>query len=134
MSSDEKVSLPSLYSGALSALSNAFNLPPNSVEKAVCSIHSTLSFAYNLSHLKGLVISSLSTLKKVHSRIVELSLFSPNETVEDITTRDLIYLTLPFVLAEAQSRQQLDTQPERLESLTQTQVRSYSHPSVRGTS
>ncbi|TEB26606.1 serine/threonine protein phosphatase PP2A-associated protein [Coprinellus micaceus] len=103
MSSDEDVSLPSLYSGALLALSNAYNLPPSSTEK------------------EELVISSLSTLKKVHSRIVELSLFSPNETVEDVTTHDLIYLTLPFVLAEAQSRQQLDTRSERLASLAQTQ-------------
>jgi hypothetical protein len=84
--------------------------------------------------MKELVISSLSTLKKVHSRIVELSLFSPNETVEDVTTHDLIYLALPFVLAEAQSRQQLDTRSERLESLAQTQVRPYSHPLAKGTS
>lgn len=84
--------------------------------------------------MQELVTSSLSALRQVHSRIVELSLFSPNETVEDITTRDLIYLTLPFVLAEAQSREQLDSRSERLESLTQTQVRPSSNLIMKGTS
>ncbi|KAJ3550974.1 hypothetical protein NMY22_g96 [Coprinellus aureogranulatus] len=103
MSGNEIVSLPALYSSALASLSRVYNLPPNSEERG------------------KLVTSSLSNLRKVHSRIIELSLFSPNETVEDITTRDLIYLTLPFVLSEAQSREPLESRSERLESLTQTQ-------------
>ena len=84
--------------------------------------------------MQKLVTSSLSNLRKVHSRIIELSLFSPNETVEDITTRDLIYLTLPFVLSEAQSREPLESRSERLESLTQTQVRQPASFVMEGTS
>lgn len=99
----DNVSLPALYASALDGISKLINLPPSSEEK------------------QQLVTQSLATLKTVHSRIVELSLFSPNETVEDIATRDLIYLSLPFVLAEVLGRVQNSGRSARLESIAQTQ-------------
>ncbi|KAJ6484108.1 hypothetical protein C8R45DRAFT_1148413 [Mycena sanguinolenta] len=44
---------------------------------------------------QDLIESSLADLKSLSSRIVGLSLFSPNEILEDISTRDLIYLLVP---------------------------------------
>ncbi|KAF8643856.1 hypothetical protein AX16_008873 [Volvariella volvacea WC 439] len=51
-----------------------------------------------------LIQSGLSDLKLLQHRIVNLSLFSPNETLEDISTRNLVYLTVPYVMAELQDR------------------------------
>ncbi|KAJ2929982.1 hypothetical protein H1R20_g7097, partial [Candolleomyces eurysporus] len=99
----ENVSLQAAYSGALKALSKVIELPPSSPQK------------------QPLIAQSREDLKTVHARIIELSLFSPNETVEDISTKDLIYLSLPYALSEAQSRVQADSRSARLESLDQTQ-------------
>ncbi|KAF5315671.1 hypothetical protein D9611_004938 [Ephemerocybe angulata] len=112
----DNVSLPALYASALDGISKLINLPPSSEEK------------------QQLVTQSLATLKTVHSRIVELSLFSPNETVEDIATRDLIYLSLPFVLAEVLGRVQNSGRSARLESIAQTQVGSPLYFYIRRTS
>lgn len=54
--------------------------------------------------------------------------------MEDIATKDLIYLTLPFVLAEAQSRVQSSNRKGRLECVSQTQVGFLLYLSTRGTS
>ncbi|KAF7295510.1 Serine/threonine protein phosphatase PP2A-associated protein [Mycena indigotica] len=53
---------------------------------------------------QSLIRSSLADLTALNARIAGLSLFSPNETLEDISTRDLIYLTAPFATSELQSR------------------------------
>lgn len=61
-------------------------------------------------------------LKNLASRISALSLFSPNETLEDISTRDLVYLFAPYVEAEVQNRVKTAGPSERLNQLRFVQV------------
>ena len=66
----------------------------------------------------------LQDLQILHKRIIEISIFSPNETLEDISTQDLIYLTVPYVFSEVQGRLKTTHRMERLNSLIQAEVRS----------
>ncbi|KZP21163.1 TAP42-like protein [Athelia psychrophila] len=84
MSSD--VPLPTLFTSALNAASRAYNLPTVQDET------------------QELIRSALGDLRSLSSRISTLSLFSSNESLEDISTRDLVYLLVPFVAAELQGR------------------------------
>ncbi|KAK7038065.1 Serine/threonine protein phosphatase PP2A-associated protein [Favolaschia claudopus] len=95
--------LPALFSRALEDASKAFN-------------HSAFEQS-----TQDLLQSSLSDLKSLTSRIIGLSLFSPNEILEDISTRDLIYLLVPYALAEVQGRVKSDGPDERIILLTQSQ-------------
>ncbi|KAJ7940270.1 TAP42-like protein, partial [Mycena leptocephala] len=70
---------------------------------------------------QDLIQSSLSDLKSLGARIIGLSLFSPNEILEDISTRDLIYLLVPYALAEVQGRVRAARNDERIALLTQSQ-------------
>ncbi|KAJ7074175.1 serine/threonine protein phosphatase PP2A-associated protein [Mycena amicta] len=70
---------------------------------------------------QDLVRSSLADLTALNARIVGLSLFSPNETLEDISTRDLIYLLVPFALAELQSRIRVEQPAEDIANVKQSQ-------------
>ncbi len=72
-----------------------------------------------------LIEKCLSELKTLHSRLVELSLFSPNETLDDISTQDLLYLSVPYTFAEAQGRVRASNRAQRLNSLVQAEVRVY---------
>ncbi|KAH6918341.1 serine/threonine protein phosphatase PP2A-associated protein [Coprinopsis sp. MPI-PUGE-AT-0042] len=96
-------SLAAIYSTALDKISKSTNLPPGSEDAP------------------ELVSQAHRDLKRIHSGIIELGIFSPNETVEDVTTRDLIYLSLPWTLAEAQSRLKKESRSGRLESVSQAQ-------------
>jgi len=125
MSDSDNIPLPTLYSKGLDIISKVVNIPLSLEEKKVI-LQLRSRYASSCSFIQELVSESLKNLKTVHSRIISLSLFSPNETVEDISTKDLVYLSLPFVLAEAQSRVQLDSRSERLESLAQVEVRMQS--------
>lgn len=58
-------------------------------------------------------------------RVAELALFSPNETLDDISTQDLVYLFLPYVSAEIESRARAIERDERLSRLDEAKVR---HP------
>lgn len=49
-------------------------------------------------------------------------MFSPNETLEDIATRDLVYLLIPYVTSEVRGRVRTTEREERMVSLGQTQV------------
>jgi immunoglobulin-binding protein 1 len=63
--------------------------------------------------------------KDCHSsraRVADLSLFSPNETLDDISTQDLIYLFVPYVLAEIETRARATEREERLSRLRNTKV------------
>lgn len=71
-----------------------------------------------------LIQSVLTDLKQVHSRINALSLFSTNEMLEDISTKDLVYLTIPFVLSEVENRIKVSDRDERIVHLSQVQVSS----------
>ena len=52
----------------------------------------------------------------------DLALFSPNETVEDIATKDLVYLFVPFVLAEVENRARTTDPEERTIRIGRAQV------------
>jgi immunoglobulin-binding protein 1 len=99
------VSLPALFSRALNDASTAFN--QSAFEQST----------------QDLINSSLADLKSLSARIVGLGLFSPNEILEDIATRDLIYLLVPYALAEVQGRVRAPANDERMAFLVQSQVR-----------
>ncbi|KAJ3483912.1 hypothetical protein NLI96_g5990 [Meripilus lineatus] len=88
--------LPALFARALTAASKASNLPTIQDET------------------QDLVQSVLADLDTLTSRIRALSLFSPNETLEDISTKDLVYLFVPFVAAEMRNRIRILEITERL--------------------
>ena len=56
------------------------------------------------------------------TRVAELALFSPNETLEDISTQDLVYLFVPYVSAEIESRARAIERDERLARLREAEV------------
>lgn len=64
----------------------------------------------------------MDDLKELNRRISALSLFSPNEVLEDISTRNLVYLFARYVLAEVQNRARMTDMDERMTILKQTQV------------
>ena len=66
--------------------------------------------------------SALGDLRQVRMRIRELVLFSPNERLDDISTRDLVYLTLPYVFAEVENRVRTTERMDRMSVLSSTIV------------
>ncbi|QRW14272.1 Type 2A phosphatase-associated protein 42 [Ceratobasidium sp. AG-Ba] len=78
----EQLSLSARYYRALSAASSL-------------SSHSALSPEY-----KQISDGALADLKLVAAAISDLQLFSKNETLEDVSTRQLVYLTVPYATAE----------------------------------
>ncbi|TFK30209.1 serine/threonine protein phosphatase PP2A-associated protein [Coprinopsis marcescibilis] len=101
--SEAQLSLAESYSIALKNITKAINLPPGS------------------DAAPELISESHRHLKRIHLLIVQNAVFSPNETVEDIATHDLVYLSLPYVLAEVQGRLRKEKRSERLESVEQAQ-------------
>ncbi|KAF8637371.1 hypothetical protein AX17_002870 [Amanita inopinata Kibby_2008] len=97
------MSLSDLFQSSLSAASKAF---------AQSAIEDTT---------QELVRSCLADLNTLQSRAAALSLFSPNESLEDIATRDLIYLLVPYVAAEVQGRVRTTERDERMLILDTTQ-------------
>ncbi|KAG6833069.1 hypothetical protein H0H87_011813 [Tephrocybe sp. NHM501043] len=97
------VPLPTLFARSLSTASKASNLP--TIDDST----------------QELVQSSLKDLTTLSSRIAGLSLFSPNETLEDISTADLIYLLVPYILSEVRGRVRTTNREERIVVLKQTQ-------------
>jgi len=78
-----------------------------------------------------LVKATLADLTTLSSRIQSLSLFSPNDTLEDISTKDLIYLLVPFVNAEVKGRLKTVDREHRISVLRETQVQSSTSCSPR---
>ncbi|KAF5380918.1 hypothetical protein D9615_004167 [Tricholomella constricta] len=97
------VPLPELFTRSLSAASKALNSPTID--------DSTQEF----------VRASLKDLTTLSARITGLSLFSPNETLEDISTTDLVYLLVPYVLSEVRGRVRTTEREERISMLKQAQ-------------
>ncbi|KAI0362517.1 serine/threonine protein phosphatase PP2A-associated protein [Trametes cingulata] len=93
----EEIPLSSLFRRALTTASKAFNLPTIEDET------------------QELVRSALSDLQQCSTRIAKLSLFSPNEQLADIPTRDLVYLLVPYVLSEVQSRVRATEREDRID-------------------
>ncbi|KAG2037361.1 TAP42-like protein [Suillus americanus] len=103
--------LPTLFSRALATASKAANLPTVDDET------------------QELIQSAVTDLKELDRRVAALSLFSSNEVLEDISTRNLVYLFARYVLAEVQNRMKTTDRDERMTVLKQTQVhlRSFIH-------
>ncbi|KAF9564378.1 serine/threonine protein phosphatase PP2A-associated protein [Agrocybe pediades] len=97
------LSLPALYNHILLDSKKLSNLPTIEDET------------------QELVAKCLQDLKNLHSRIIELSIFSPNETLEDISSRDLVYLTVPYVFSEVQGRLKTTSRVDRMNSLQQVE-------------
>ncbi|KAI0373031.1 serine/threonine protein phosphatase PP2A-associated protein [Pilatotrama ljubarskyi] len=93
----EEIPLSSLFRRALTTASKAFNLPTIDDET------------------QELVQSALADLHQCSTRIAKLSLFSPNEQLADIPTRDLVYLLVPYVLSEVQSRIRATEREDRID-------------------
>ena len=66
--------------------------------------------------------------RSTQARIADLALFSPNETLDDISTQYLVYLFVPHVSAEIESRARAIERDERLARLREAEVRPF-HPS-----
>ncbi|KAA1469425.1 TAP42-like protein [Dentipellis sp. KUC8613] len=97
-------SLPALFHRALTAAAKASNLP--TIQDATQEI----------------VTSALKDLRNVNKRVTDLSLFSPNETLEDISTRDLVYLLVPYVIADVEGRVRTTDIEDRLVHLREQQT------------
>ena len=70
-----------------------------------------------------LIDIALKDCRNSRARVADLALFSPNETLDDISTQDLVYLFLPYVSAEIESRARAVERDERLSRLGETKVR-----------
>ncbi|PPQ77521.1 hypothetical protein CVT25_011318 [Psilocybe cyanescens] len=97
------LTLPALFSRVLNSTKKLTELPTMEEET------------------QDLVAECLGDLRNLHSRIISLSMFSPNETLEDISTRDLVYLTVPYIFAEVQGRTKTTVRVDRMNSLVQTE-------------
>ncbi|KAK2466766.1 hypothetical protein APHAL10511_001024 [Amanita phalloides] len=97
------MSLSDLFAKSLSAASRALNLP--TVENDI----------------QEMIRSCLKDLKTLESRVAVLSLFSPNEHLEDIGTKDLVYLSVPYVLSEVLGRVRATDTLDRVQLLGQEQ-------------
>ena len=64
----------------------------------------------------------LGALSEIAKKVELLSLFSPNETLEDISTRNLSFLFVPYVLAEVENRVRKDGRQERMAWIRAVQV------------
>ncbi|CDO73631.1 hypothetical protein BN946_scf185014.g101 [Trametes cinnabarina] len=93
----EDIPLSSLFHRALTTAAKASNLPTLEDET------------------QELVQSALSDLRQCTTRVAKLALFSPNEQLADIPTRDLVYLLLPYVLSEVQSRVRATEREDRID-------------------
>ncbi|KAF8743646.1 hypothetical protein AX14_001701 [Amanita brunnescens Koide BX004] len=97
------MSLSELFAKSLSAASKVTNLP--TVERET----------------QELIQSCLQDLIMIQSRLVALSIFSPNELLEDIGTTDLVYLFVPYVHSEVLDRIKTVEITERLQVLDRAQ-------------
>ncbi|KZS88341.1 hypothetical protein SISNIDRAFT_459798, partial [Sistotremastrum niveocremeum HHB9708] len=88
--------LPVLFQRALKLVSDASDLP--TVDDAT----------------QALVQSALVDLKVVSSRVNALALFSDNEALEDLATRDLVYLLVPYVYCEVAGKIKVDGADARM--------------------
>ncbi|KAI0293543.1 TAP42-like protein [Russula brevipes] len=96
-------SLSTVFRRALLNVSKAYNLP---------TIQDETQELINLAS-KG--------CRDSRARVADLDLFSPNETLEDISTQDLVYLFVPYVSAEVESRARAIERDERLARLREAE-------------
>lgn len=72
--------------------------------------------------VQELVNSALADLSLVYERIHALHLFSPNEALEEVSSRDLIYMNVPFILAELDLIARTTERSDRLLRLKRAKV------------
>ncbi|KAF9483789.1 serine/threonine protein phosphatase PP2A-associated protein [Pholiota conissans] len=109
------ISLPELYNRILLNTAKVVNLPAIEDES-------------QLNHtVQELVTECLKDLRKLHSQLIELSMFSPNDHLDDISTQDLIYLSVPYIFSEVQGRVNTPNRVDRLNSLvlSETYLKSF---------
>ena len=58
----------------------------------------------------------------VQTRAQELNLFSQNESLEELSSKDMLYITVPFIAAELESNAVAANRAERLARLRKAQV------------
>ncbi|KAH9843159.1 TAP42-like protein [Rhodofomes roseus] len=97
------IPLSTLFHRALSAIGKATNMPTVQDET------------------QELVRSTVADLRTLQLRTTALSLFSENELLEDIATKDLVYLLVPYALAEALGRVRTVDPEERLDRAVYSQ-------------
>ncbi|EJU05152.1 TAP42-like protein [Dacryopinax primogenitus] len=99
MSADFSASLSSVFLRALSSLS---------------SPHSPASTQQSL-------LSAISDLQLLSSRVDDLALFSDNETVDDLGTKDAVYMLVDYVWGEAVGRVRTEGREERMTRLRESE-------------
>jgi immunoglobulin-binding protein 1 len=117
-------SLPTVFRRALLNLSKASNLPTIQDETQVLLFFFRQPFIAELAG-QELIDIALKDCRDSRARVADLALFSPNETLDDISTQDSVYLFLPYVSAEIESRARAIERDERLSRLSEAKVR---HP------
>ncbi|KAF8261076.1 serine/threonine protein phosphatase PP2A-associated protein [Lactarius quietus] len=70
---------------------------------------------------QDLIDAALRDCRESRARVAHLALFSPNETLDDISTQDLVYLFVPYVLAEIESRARATERDDRLARLREAE-------------
>lgn len=96
-------SLSTLFLRSLQNVSKASNLPTIQDET------------------QDLIDAALRDCRESRARVAHLALFSPNETLDDISTQDLVYLLVPYVLAEIESRARTTERDDRLARLREAE-------------
>lgn len=96
--------LTSLFRRALNNAAKAFHLPTIEDET------------------QDLLQSASMDLTTARIRVASLALFSPNETLPDISTRDLVYLFVPYALAEVENRARTTDTQERITRIRRAQA------------
>ena len=116
-------SLSTVFRRALLNLSKASNLPTIQDETQV--VHDCSSEKHFFVELAGqeLIDIALKDCRDSRARVADLALFSPNEILDDISTQDLVYLFVPYVSAEIESRARAIEREERLARLHEAEVR-----------
>jgi hypothetical protein len=73
--------------------------------------------------MKTLVISSLVTFRDLTKRLDSIGVFSDNETLEDVSTGDLVYMLAPFAFSEVLGRLKTTEREERMAVIREAGVR-----------
>ena len=118
----EDIPLPSLFHRALTTAAKAVNLPTIQDETQVRQVVFLLPTYIDYNGLQELNQSALDDLRQCSSRVAKLSLFSANEQLADIPTRDLAYILVPYALSEVLSRVRATDREERLDLATNVKV------------
>ena len=115
-------SLSTLFLRSLQNVSKASNLPTIQDETQVNLSSTKNDFWCSKYPPKDLIDAALRDCRESRARVAHLALFSPNETLDDISTQDLVYLFVPYVLAEIENRARATEKDDRLARLREAEV------------